>query len=41
MPTETTRELIFKIATGNYTDEELTNFLNAVKSMDKASFMEA
>jgi transmembrane sensor len=41
MPTETTRELIFKIAAGNYTDEELTTFLNAVKRMDKASFMEA
>jgi transmembrane sensor len=41
MPTETTRELILKIAAGNYTDEELTTFLNAVKSMDKASFMEA
>jgi transmembrane sensor len=41
MPIETNRELIFKIAAGNYTDEELTTFLNAVKSMDKASFMEA
>src|SRR5579859_758651 len=41
MPTETTRELIFKIATGNYTNEELTSFLDAVKIMDKASFIEA
>ena len=41
MPTETTRELIFKIATGNYSNEELTTFLEAVKNMDKASFMEA
>lgn len=41
MPTETTRELIIKIATGNYTEEELTTFLDAVKNMDKASFMEA
>jgi len=41
MPTETTRELIFKIATGNYTNEELTTFLETVKNMDKASFMEA
>jgi transmembrane sensor len=41
MPTETTRELIFKIATGNYTNEELTTFLEAVKNMDKASFIVA
>jgi len=41
MPTETTRDLIFKIAAGNYTDEELTTFLDAVKNMDSASFMEA
>ena len=41
MPTQATRDLIFKIATGNYTDEELTAFLDAVKMMDKASFMEA
>jgi transmembrane sensor len=41
MPTETIRELIFKIATGNNTNEELTTFLEAVKNMDKASFMEA
>ncbi len=41
MLTQASRELIFKIAAGNYTDEELTTFLNAVKSMDKASFMEA
>jgi transmembrane sensor len=41
MPTETTRELILKIATGNYTNEELTIFLAEVKTMDKASFMEA
>ena len=41
MPTETTRGLINKIATGNYTNEELTSFLDAVKNMDKASFMEA
>ena len=41
MPTETTRELILKIASGNYTQEELTNFLDAVKAMDRASFMEA
>jgi transmembrane sensor len=41
MLTDTTRELIFKIATGNYTNEELTTFLEAIKNMDKASFMEA
>jgi transmembrane sensor len=41
MPTEKTRELIFNIATGNYTNEELTIFLDAVKNMDKASFIEA
>jgi transmembrane sensor len=41
MPTETIRELIFKIAAGNYTNDELTTFLEAVKNMDKASFMEA
>jgi ferric-dicitrate binding protein FerR (iron transport regulator) len=41
MPTETTRELIFKIAAGNYTNEELTTFLEALKVMDTASFMEA
>jgi transmembrane sensor len=38
---ETTRELIFKIAAGNYTNEELTTFLDGVKNMDRASFMEA
>ena len=41
MPTETTRELIVKIAAGNYTNEELTAFLEAVQRMDRASFMEA
>ena len=41
MDTGTIRELILKIATGNYTDEELTTFLDAVKNMDTASFMEA
>ena len=41
MSIETTRELISKIATGNYTNEELTAFLEAVKNMDEASFMEA
>jgi transmembrane sensor len=41
MPTETTRDLIIKIATGNYTDEELTTLLDEVKNMDSASFMEA
>src|SRR5258708_37708070 len=41
MPTETIRELIFKIAAGNYTQEELTTFLDSVKNMDRASFMEA
>jgi transmembrane sensor len=41
MDTGTTRELILKIATGNYTDEELATFLEAVKTMDKASFMAA
>src|ERR1700733_10267419 len=41
MSTETTRELIRKIATGNYSDEELAAFLNAVKTMDKVPFMEA
>ncbi len=38
---ETIRDLILKIATGSYTDEELAAFLEAVKTMDKASFMEA
>jgi transmembrane sensor len=41
MPTQAIRELIFKIATGDYTKEELTTFLEAVKNMDKVSFMEA
>ena len=41
MLTETIRELIVNIATGNYTNEELSAFLAAVKVMDKASFMEA
>jgi transmembrane sensor len=41
MPTETIRELIFKIAAGNYTKEELSAFLKSVRDMDKASFMEA
>ncbi len=41
MLTDTTRDLIFKIATGNYTNDELTTFLEAIKNMDKASFMEA
>ena len=41
MDTETIRELTFKIATGNYTDEELAAFLEAVKVMDRASFMAA
>src|SRR5258708_18307550 len=39
MDTETIRELTIKIATGNYTDEELAAFLKAVKMMDRASFM--
>ena len=39
MDTETIRELILKIAPGSYTDEELAAFLEAVKTMDKASFM--
>src|SRR5260221_7081644 len=39
MDTATIRELILKIATGSYTDEELAAFLEAVKTMDKASFM--
>lgn len=33
------RELIVKIATGTYTEEELTAFLEAVKAMDKPAFM--
>ena len=37
----TTRELIFKIAAGNYTNEELSAFLDTIKIMDKASFLEA
>src|ERR1700744_3070042 len=41
MLTETIRELIVNIATGNYTNEELSAFLEAVKVMEKASFMEA
>ena len=41
MDTGTNRELILKIATGNYTDEELATFLGAVKMMDKTSFMAA
>lgn len=41
MLTDTTRDLIFKIADGNYTSEELTTFLEAIKIMDKASFLEA
>src|ERR1700743_875796 len=41
MDTATTRELILKIATGNYTDEELAAFLEAVKVMDRTSFMAA
>jgi len=39
MDKETIRELIIKIATGSYTDEELAAFLEAVKTMDKAPFM--
>lgn len=39
MDTATIRELTSKIASGNYTDEELAAFLEAVKVMDKASFM--
>jgi len=39
MDTATIRELILKIATGSYTDEELAAFLEAVKAMDKAPFM--
>jgi transmembrane sensor len=41
MLTETTRELIFKIAAGNYTNEELSAFLESVRDMDRASFVEA
>src|SRR3977135_4377590 len=41
MDTATTRELILKIATGNYTDEELAAFLEAVKVMDRTSFTAA
>jgi transmembrane sensor len=41
MLAETTRELIFNIAAGNYTNEELTTFLELVRDMDKVSFKEA
>jgi hypothetical protein len=41
MLAETTRELLFKIATGNYSNDELATFLELVKDMDKATFMEA
>ena len=41
MLAETTRELLFKIATGNYSNDELATFLDLVKDMDKATFMEA
>lgn len=36
-----TRELIGKIAAGNYSDDDLAEFLGRLKTMDKASFMEA
>jgi len=39
MDTATIRELILKIATGSYTDEELAAFLEVVRTMDKPSFM--
>ncbi|HEX3934680.1 MAG TPA: FecR domain-containing protein [Puia sp.] len=41
MDTATARELILKISTGTYTDEELASFLEAVKTMDKPAFMAA
>src|ERR1700689_2230805 len=41
MLAETTRELIFKIAIGNYSNDELATFLELVRNMDKATFMEA
>ena len=41
MLADTTRDLIFKIAAGNYTNDELTTFLELVKKMEKTSFMEA
>ncbi len=41
MLAETTRELIFKIATGNYSNDELATFLELVSDMDKPTFMEA
>lgn len=39
MDTATARELILKISTGTYTDEELASFLEAVKMMDTPTFM--
>jgi hypothetical protein len=39
MDTATSRELISKIATGTYTEEELASFLEAVKTMDKPTFI--
>lgn len=41
MATASTRDLIRKIAAGNYSDEDLAIFLEAVREMDKASFHEA
>jgi hypothetical protein len=41
MSTANTRELISKIATGSYSDEDLAAFLKAVKTMDKLTFLEA
>ena len=41
MPTDKTRELILKIAAGNYSNEELAAFLDAIRIMDQASFLEA
>jgi transmembrane sensor len=41
MPIKIDRELINKIIGGTYSEEELADFLEQVRSMDKASFMEA
>ena len=37
----TTRDLIINIAAGKYTNDELTAFLEVVKSLDMPSFKEA
>src|SRR5580698_8508234 len=40
MATAITRELISKIAAGNYSEADLAIFLETVRKMDKASFLE-